>query len=145
MNEVIGAKPPSWFWIVATLGVLWEGFGVATYLMHVGILPTDPGAMSEAERALMDATPVWATAAYAIAVFGGLLGAVGLLLRKAWSRALLIVSLVAILVQFTWWVFLSGALEVIGTSVFIMPAVIILAGALLVWLAGTAMKRGWVA
>lgn len=145
MNDAIVVRPPAWFWILAILGLLFELFGVGTYLMYVGILPGNDADMSEAERALMDGMPVWATAAYAIAVFAGALGALGLLLRKAWARLLLILSLLGILVQFGWWLLLSGAMEVIGPSVATVPAVIILVAIVLVWLAGIGVKRGWLA
>ena len=126
MNDDIVARPPVWFWILAVLGLLWELFGVATYLMHVGVLPSADSGMSAAEQALADGMPAWATAAYAVAVFVGALGALGLVLRKAWSRLLLILSLLALLVQFGWWLFLSGAMEVIGPSAATMPIIVIL-------------------
>ena len=143
MSDIVGRRPPTWFWIVAVLGLLWEAFGVATYLMHVGVLPSDTSRMSAAEVALAESMPVWATAAYAVAVFAGLLGAVGLFLRKGWSRSLLFLSLLALLVQFGWWIFISGAMEVIGPSMLTMPIVIIVVGILLVWIANHAAKRGW--
>ncbi len=143
MNDAIVARPPVWFWILAALGLLWELFGVATYLMHVGVLAAGDSGMSEAERALSDSMPTWATAAYAVAVFAGALGALGLLLRKASSRPLLILSLIALLVQFGWWLLLSGAMAVIGPSAATMPVIIVLVGGLLVWLAGIGVRRGW--
>ena len=143
MNDIVGRKPPAWFWVVAVLGLLWEAFGVATYLMHVGVLPMDTSGMSDAEVALSESMPVWATAAYAIAVFAGLLGAVGLALRKGWSRTLLFLSLLALLVQFGWWVLMSGAMEVIGPSMLTMPAVVIVVGIVLVLIANHAATRGW--
>src|SRR5688572_31283665 len=108
MSDIVGRKPPAWFWVVAVLGLLWEAFGVATYLMHVDVLPSDTSRMSTAEATLAGSMPTWATAAYAVAVFGGLLGALGLLMRKGWSRSLLFLSLLALLVQFGWWIFISG-------------------------------------
>jgi hypothetical protein len=143
MNGIVGPRPPAWFWIVAVLGLLWEAFGVATYLMHVGVLPMDTSGMSEAETQLSENMPTWATAAYAVAVFAGLIGALGLVLRKGWSRTLLFLSLLALLVQFGWWVLLSGAMEVIGPSMMTMPAIVIVVGVILVLFANHAAKRGW--
>lgn len=143
MSDIVGRRPPAWYWVVAVLGLLWEAFGVATYLMHVDVLPMDTSGMSDAEVALGESMPVWATAAYAIAVFAGLLGAVGLALRKGWSRTLLFLSLLALLVQFGWWVLMSGAMEVIGPSMLTMPAVVIVVGIVLVLIANHAAKHGW--
>ena len=143
MIDIVGPRPPAWFWIAAVLGLLWEAFGVATYLMHVGVLPMDTSGMSPAEVQLGESMPAWATAAYAVAVFAGLIGALGLVLRKGWSRTLLFLSLLALLVQFGWWVLMSGAMEVIGPSMIAMPAVVIVVGVILVFFANYAAKRGW--
>tara|TARA_B100000795_G_C22720086_1_gene407055 strand:+ start:310 stop:471 length:162 start_codon:yes stop_codon:yes gene_type:complete len=38
--------------------------------------------LTEAEKALYDNVPIWVTAAFAIAVFGGVLASIALLMRK---------------------------------------------------------------
>ena len=142
MNDVIDSRPPTWFWIVAVLGLLWELFGVAMYLMQVGVLPNS-AEMSEAERSLMESSPAWVTGLFAIAVFGGALGALGLLLRKRWARPLLLLSLVAVILQFGGWLLMTDAIAVVGPSVFVMPAIIVVVAILLAWLASVGVKRGW--
>lgn len=142
MSDVIDSRPPTWFWIVAVLGLLWELFGVAMYLMHVGVLPNSQE-MSEAERSLMESSPVWVTGLFAIGVFGGALGTLGLLLRKRWARPLLILSLIAVILQFGGWLLATDAIAVMGPSVFAMPAVIVVVAILLAWLATVGVRRGW--
>ena len=142
MTDIRDARPPAWFWIVAALGLLWELFGVAMYLMHVGVLPNSQE-MSEAERSLMESSPVWVTGLFAIGVFGGALGALGLVLRKRWARPLLILSLVAVILQFGGWLLATDAIRVIGPPVFAMPAVIVAVAILLAWLATVGVRRGW--
>ena len=85
------------------------------YLMHVGVLPNS-GEMSEAERSLMASSPMWVTALFAIGVFGGALGTLGLLLRKSWARPLLILSLIAVILLFGGWLLATDAIRVIGPS-----------------------------
>ncbi len=143
MNATIADRPPTWFWAVAGLGLLWQLFGVAMYLMHVGILPSDAGQMSEAERSLMESSPVWVTALFAVGVFAGALGALGLVLRKRWARPLLLLSLVAVILQFGGWLLMTEAVAVIGPTVFVMPAIIVGVAILMVWVANTALRRGW--
>lgn len=140
--NIIGSRPPAWFWIVAALGLLWEGFGVAQYLMHVGVLPNNME-MSEAERSLMQRSPMWVTGLFAIGVFAGALGALGLLLRQSWARLLLLLSLVAVVLQFGGWLLATDAIAVIGPTVFIMPAIIVAVAILLYWVANTGVRRGW--
>ena len=142
MNNISIGKPPAWFWAVAVLGLLWELFGVAMYLMHVGVIPNSQE-MSEAERSLMEASPMWVTGLFAIGVFAGALGALCLVLRSRWARPLLILSLVAVILQFGGWLLATDAVAVIGPSVFAMPAVIVLVAILLAWLASAGARRGW--
>lgn len=142
MSDVIGAKPPAWFWVVAVLALLWEAFGVAMYLMTVGVIE-NAKEVSEAERSLMESSPTWVTGLFAIGVFAGLLGVLGLLLRKSWARPLLIVSLVAVILQFGGWLLMTDAITVVGSSVFVMPAIIVAVAILLVWVASTGVRRGW--
>lgn len=142
MNDVIGARPPGWFRIVAVLAVLWNCIGVWGYLSKVGVVPPMM-AMTPDETALAASMPTWATAGFAVAVFGGLLGTLGLLLGKAWARLLLILSLLGMLVQFGWWLLMSGAMEQMGPSSAGMPAIVVLIGVLLIWLANIGVKRGW--
>ena len=140
--NIVGTSPPAWFRIVALLAVLWNCIGVWTYLSKVGVAPPMME-MTADETALAASMPTWATAGFAVAVFGGLLGSLGLLLGKAWARMLLILSLLGMLVQFGWWLLMSGAMERMGGSSAAMPAIVVLIGLLLVWLAGMGVKRGW--
>ena len=143
MNATVSNRPPPWFWAAAVLGLLWQLFGVAMYLMHVGILPSSGGEMSQAERSLMESSPVWVTALFAIGVFAGALGALGLVLRARWARPLLLLSLVAVILQFAGWLAMTEAVAVIGVTVFVMPAIVVAVAVLLLWAASTALRRGW--
>ena len=131
---------PNWFRMVALLAVLWNAFGVVMYLSSVGMFGDPMAGLSEAERAAASSIPAWITGAFAIGTFTGLIGSIGLLLRKRWAQSALIVSLIALLVLEGWIVFFSGALEHFGLAVPIMVS----AGAvLLAWLATHARRRGW--
>ena len=131
---------PAWFRAVALLAIIWNAFGVAMYLSSVGVFGDPTAGMSEAERTAASSIPAWITGAFAIGTFAGLIGSLGLLLRKAWARPLLIVSLVALLVLEGWIVFFSGAVEHFGLAVPIMVSIGAIA---LAWLASYARKRGW--
>ena len=134
------ASVPVWFKVVALLAVLWNGFGVFMYLTTVGVFGDPMAGLSEAERAAAASIPAWITGAFAIGTFAGLIGSLGLVLRKAWAVPVLIVSLLALLVMEGWIVFLSGMLEVAGLAV---PISVSLGAILLAWLAVHARGRGW--
>ena len=142
MNEVIGAKPPGWFRVVAVLALLWNLLGVWSYLSKVGMAP-EMMKMTPEEVELAASMPVWATAGFAVAVFGGLLGSIGLVLGKAWARLVLILSLIAMVTKFGWWCFMSGLMELEGNAVLVMPAVVIAIAVLLIWIANMGVKKGW--
>jgi hypothetical protein len=140
MDTASRTSAPAWLLAVAVLAVLWNAFGVAMYLSSVGVLGDATADLSEAQRAAAESIPGWITSAFAIGTFAGLIGSLGLLLRKAWAQPVLMVSLAALLVLEGWILFFSGAVEHFGLAVPIMVS----AGAiLLAWLATHARKRGW--
>ena len=139
--NAISTNPPAWFRIVAVLAVLWNCVGVYFYLLHVGAVPGPE--MSAEEQAAMAMLPSWSTAAFAVGVFAGLLGSLGLLLAKGWSRLLLLLSLLALIALEGWFVFMTDAVATMGPSTYVMPALIVGIAIVLVWVASTAAKRGW--
>ena len=142
MTATFSDAPPAWFRVAAVLAIAWNAFGVAMYLSSVGVFGDPAAGLSDAERAAAAAIPGWITGAFAIGTFAGLIGSVGLLLRKAWAQPVLIVSLVALLVLEGWIVFFSGALEMFGLGV---PVMVSVGAVLLAWLATHARRRGWLA
>ena len=92
---------------------------------------------------MLNNTPSWATAAFAIAVFGGLLGCIALLLRKSWAKSLLLLSLIGIIVQLIYNLFISKAMEVYGPGAVIMPISVLVVGIFLVWFAKKGIAKGW--
>lgn len=143
MNRVLRERPPGWFWLISAGALLWSFIGVWMYLAQVSMTPDDLAQMDAGMRTLYETAPAWQTGAFAIAVFAGLLGSIGLLMRKTWARILLIISLVAVLVQMFWPFFMADALNLIGPSGAVMPLAIIVVAALLVWFASIGTKRGW--
>lgn len=137
-------KPPRSFWIIGALALVWNAIGIVTYLMTVTMSPEALAELPEAERALYTETPAWATGAYAIAVFGGTLAAIALLMRKAWAVSLFVISLAAILVQMAHALLMTPLLEVRGFGAVVLPLVIILIAAYLVQYSVSARKRGWI-
>lgn len=67
---------------VAIVALLWNLLGCAALLTDVTLTPEDVVKMSPAQQALYESRPAWAVAATAVAVLGGALGRLGLLLCK---------------------------------------------------------------
>jgi hypothetical protein len=55
--------------------------------------------MGDAELAMYASRPVWFVAAYASAVWFGVAGSLGLLLRKRWAQPLFALSLLGLIAQ----------------------------------------------
>ena len=141
-DEQIGGPPRS-FLIISAAALAWNLLGVMSYLMEVTRSPEALAQMSEAERALIESLPSWVTGAFAIAVFGGTLACVALLLKKAWAPPLFLVSLVAIILQMGYWLFMTSAMEVYGTEAVFMPLLVTVTGIFLVCYSRVAKAKGW--
>lgn len=133
-----------WFWIAAIFAVLWNLVGAGTYLADVTMSSEALSNLPEGQRNLREATPIWVTGAYAIAVFAGLCGAIALILRKAAATPLLTVSVIAVIVQMGFVFVGMNAMAVLGPGAMIFPAIIIIIGILLVWFSMSANQKGWI-
>jgi hypothetical protein len=136
-------RVPGWYWAVAAVALLWEAMGCYAYLTQVGMDAADLAKLPAAQRDLWASMPAWVTGAYAVAVWSGLVGAAGLLLRRDWARLAFGASLVAVIVQFGWTFLATPILTTIGTSAAAFPALILLVAASLLWFSFAATKRGW--
>ncbi len=87
--------------------------------------------------------PAWATAAFAIAVFGGFLGALLLLLKRKLATPIFILSFVGIIVQMIYNLFIAKAIEVYGPGAIVMLILVVLIGVFLIWYSKKATANGW--
>ncbi len=141
MNEHYSPRPLArWFWAGAIASVLFMVIGCASYVWHVTM---DSAALPVDQRAMMDAVPTWMTAAFAIAVWVGLAGAVMLLMRRKLSEHLLLVSLVAVLVQFSAYFIDPELRQAMSTDAYVIPIVIVLLTWTIYWFARHSRQRGW--
>jgi hypothetical protein len=129
---------------VAGIALVWNLLGVMAYVQQAYMGPEAIAALPEAQRALMDATPAWATAAFAIAVHGGALGSLALLMRKAWAVPVLVLSLLAVIVQMFHSFIMSNSFEVFGPGGVIMPVMVIIIAVYLVVLSMKARDNRWI-
>jgi hypothetical protein len=136
MNNLIGARAPAWLRIVAVLGLLWNLYGVYAYLQTVGMLAGGEAAMSAA-------MPSWVTGAFALAVFAGAVGCLGLLMLKRWCKLILLLSLLAVLAMDVWKFLMRSDAAAMAGSEMGLTAAVTLVALLLAWLAYSADSKGW--
>ena len=128
-------KPSKAFWIIGVVFLLWNGIGgCGIYLLDK--LTSDANVLEYSGQVVLDARhayPVWATAAYAVAVWGGLLASILYLMRKKLSAMLFVVSLIAAIIcfipTFTNPVVKAGG----GEAFWVMPVIVIVLGIFEVW------------
>jgi hypothetical protein len=126
------------FWAIVLAGLVFNLMGCANFISQMSAEMV--ASMPEAIRAIVETRPAWATGAFAIAVFGGAVGAVLLLLKKSSAYYVLIASLVGAV---------GAQIPFFGVEGFPVGATIgwvsqLVVGAFLVWYAKWAERRGWV-
>ena len=133
-------KETHWsFWAIGTIALIWNGLGVANYLVQMIVDSSDT--YREVERAIIEGRPAWATAAFAIAVFGGTLGSALLLLRKPVAFYLFVASLAGVIVTMIHALGVDidlGPGEIIG--IILMPLAV---AVFLIWYSKFAESKHW--
>lgn len=127
------AKPHFSFWFITAAGLIWNLLGCLNYITQTN--PETVAQMPEVYRVIIEGRPAWATAAFAIGVFGGAVGCILLLLRKRVAMFVLGLSLVGIV--------LTGVFSALIVG--IVPAMVlsVLVGGALFWYASIARRSGW--
>ncbi|MFT5736104.1 MAG: hypothetical protein ACI9SG_000444 [Maribacter sp.] len=143
MTTTTNLKPPAWFWVVSALGLGWNIMGAVAYLGQAYMPIESLEQMSQAERLLFETQPVWVTAAFAVAVWGGTLGCLLLLFQKKWAKPVLLISLIGILTQMSHSFFMSDAFDVYGAAGLVMQIMVVLIGVLLLFIARKAISKAW--
>lgn len=139
MSEATATNIKKSFWIIAGVALVWNLFGVMNFFMQ---MTADPATLPEKHRAIIESRPIWSTAAFAVAVFGGAIGCLLLLLRKSAATNVLIASLAGVVIGALPMFSMAGEFSVFENFMYLlMPAVV---GAALVWYSKQAEKRGWI-
>ena len=141
MNDKSVSVAVHWsFWFIGAVMLLWNIMGCINFIVQM-----DPDALAayrESERTIIEGRPVWATGAFAIAVFGGAIGCVLLLLKKSAAYYLFIASQIGVIVTMihTLGVGVDFSIgEILG--VILMPLVV---ATFLIWYSKRAESKGWI-
>ena len=127
------------FWVISTFMLLWNVMGCINFLVQMN--PDMVASYRESEQAIISGRPAWATVAFAIAVFGGALGCLLLMLKKSASFYLFIFSLLGVAVTMIHTLntgFDFGVGEIVGFI--LMPLAV---AAFLIWYSRYVERRGW--
>lgn len=129
-----------WYMVAAIASVLFMLIGCGGYLLEV---TADPETMPIDQRTMAMARPTWMIAAYGIAVWVGLAGAIMLVLRRKLAQPLLLVSLIAAVVTFLPYAVVPAIRDNIGTGDIAAAIVILAITWTIFWFARHSSQRGW--
>ena len=126
------------FWIISVVTLIFYVMGVINYFVQMN--PDMLASFPESYRPIIEGRPAWATAAFAIAVFGGSLGCLLLLFRKSAAFYVLLVSLLGVIVS------MMHIFGVAGFSSFEVWMGVLMQGMVtvfLIWYSKLTERKGW--
>ena len=134
-------KTPMHLWVIGVLGILWSSIGATDYVMTQTRNESYMSGFTPEQLEFFYGLPVWVDAAWAIGVWGGVVGTVFLLLRKALAVWILLASFLAVLVTTFHNYVLSNGMEVSGDTFSLVLSATILLIALGLYLYSRYMQR----
>ena len=134
---------PKWFLPAVIIALLWNLMGCAAYLSDAMLSAADIAKMSDAEKAMVAARPVWAVGSTAVAVWLGALGCLALILRKGWAVPLLWLSLLGVIAQDIWLFVLAPNTGLVNGAVYGLQGLVLVIAVALFWLSNKAKASGW--
>ena len=138
MNDKIVSGAHWSFWVIGAVGLVFNLMGCMNFISQMNSEMV--ASMPDAYRAIVEIRPAWGTGAFAIAVFGGALGCLLLLLRRSVSLYVFVASLVGVI---------AAQIPFLGMTDFPVQAWIgwlsqLIVGAFLIWYSKWAMGKGWI-
>jgi len=137
-------KPSNLFWVISVMALVWNLLGVFNYLTQAFMTNEILASLPKDQKLLYEKVPAWVTAAFAVAVFSGTLGALLLLLKKKVSSTFFILSFVGIILQMTYGLLISENTNIYGPLGLVMPLMIIAIGGYLIWYSKKAAENRWI-
>ena len=108
------ARAPWHLWVVGVAAVLWNAVGALDYVMTQTRNAQYMAGFTAEQLAFFYGLPPWTVAAWAIGVWGGVLGSLLLLLRKAIAAWVFLASLIGVVLTTFQNYVLSNGMEVMG-------------------------------
>ena len=126
------------FWVIGVVGLIFNLLGCINFLSQMNAETV--ASMPEIYRTIAESRPAWGTAAFALAVFGGLLGCLLLLLRKSVALYVFIASVVGAI---------AAQIPFVGITDFPVEAWAgwlsqVAVGVFLVWYSRLAKSKEWI-
>ena len=127
------------FWVISIFMLIWNVMGCINFFVQMN--PEMLSSYREAEQTIIQNRPLWATVAFAIAVFGSTVGCILLLLKNNTAFFLFLASLfgVVVTIMHSLTIGITYSLgETIG--IIVMPIVVAI---FLIWYFNFVKGKGW--
>lgn len=141
-DQTTSGKAPWHLWVIGIVALLWNAIGAFDYVMTQ---TQNEGHMERFTPEQLDffyGFPAWVVFFWAIAVWGGVLGAILLLLRKKFAAPVLLASFACMTVTAVRNFGFAGGAEIMGTTGAIFSAVIFVFALFLVFYSKAMVKNG---
>lgn len=139
MNTI--TKPTPLYWLISIVALFWNFMGIIAYLGQAYISDNALKMLPEENQLYFSNVPAWVTAAFAVAVFGGFLGAIGLIIRKKWAYFLFVISFLALVAQHVYNFFIQNYIEMTGSQM-ILPIVTFIVALFLIYFSKQKSQQG---
>ena len=139
MNTI--TKPTPLYWLISIVALFWNFMGIIAYLGQAYISDDALKMLPEENQLYFSNVPAWVTAAFAVAVFGGFLGAIGLIIRKKWAYFLFVISILALVAQHVYNFFIQNYIEMTGSQM-ILPIVTFMVALFLIYFSKQKSQQG---
>ena len=139
MNTI--TKPTPLYWLISIVALFWNFMGIIAYLGQAYISDDALKMLPEENQLYFSNVPAWVTAAFAVAVFGGFLGAIGLIIRKKWAYFLFVISFLALVAQHVYNFFIQNYIEMTGSQM-ILPIVTFIVALFLIYFSKLKSQQG---
>lgn len=135
---------PVWFTIIAGMALAWNLLGLAAVLMDFMMSAESISSLPMEQQEMYAARPAWATFASLLAVVAGSLGCAGLMMKRAWAKVILLLSLLGLIVQNTAFFIILDTNSTYGGQTLFMQSIVFVIAVGLLGFAHWAIKKRWI-
>jgi len=134
VTSTLTPKTPRSLYFIGILAILWNAIGAFDYVMTEIRNPWYMSSFTSEQLAYFETFPMWATATWALGVWGGLLGSFLLLRRLRLTVVAFSISLFSATLTFIYNFVLTDGLHIMGgTTALIIPGIVLLVGTFLLF------------
>ena len=138
----LAPRTPWSFWVVSVLAVLWNGMGALDFTMSATRNVAYLKSLSPEQLAYFTHLPIWVMVFWGMGTWGGLLGSLLLLFRRALAPKLFAISLIGMIGADLYTYALSDGLKVMkNTTATLIFATIIFVIGVFLWRYALAMRH----